>query len=168
MIASRGGMESMLSTIWLVIAALAFGGVIEKAGVLERLITPIVDAARSVGALVAALVASALATNVATADQYMAVVLPARMFKAAFAQRGLAPVVLSRAVGGCATPTSALIPWNSCGAYMAATLGVATVKYVPYAFFNLATPLLVVAMAYGGVRMRGGRAFSDHPSRRQA
>ena len=74
-----------------------------------------------------------LATNIVTADQYMAVVLPARMFKKAIAERGLAPVVLSRAVGASGTPTSALIPWNSCGAYyMAATLGVATLSYLPY------------------------------------
>ena len=82
----------------------------------------------------------------------MSIVLPARMFKAAFAKRGFAPIVLSRPVGGAATPTSALIPWNSCGAYMAATLGVATVSYAPYAVFNFASPLLVIAIAVLGVR----------------
>jgi Na+:H+ antiporter, NhaC family len=151
---TRGGMDSMLNTIWLVITALAFGGVVEKAGVLERLITPIIDAAKSVGALVTALISAVLATNVVTADQYIAIVLPGRMFKSAFTKRGLAPVVLSRAVGNSATPTSALIPWNSCGAYMAATLGVATLTYLPYAVFNFASPLLLIALAYAGVRMR--------------
>ena len=91
-----------------------------------------------------------LATNIVTADQYMAVVLPARMFKKAIAERGLAPVVLSRAVGASGMPTSALIPWNSCGAYMAATLGVAALSYLPYAVFNFATPLLTIALAYAG------------------
>jgi NhaC family Na+:H+ antiporter len=153
---SRGGMASMLNTIWLIITALAFGGVVEKAGMLDRLITPIIEAAKSAGALVAALVAAVLGTNLVTADQYIAIVLPGRMFKSAFAKRGFAPVVLSRAVGASATPTSALIPWNSCGAYMAATLGVATFSYVPYAVFNFASPLLAVAMAYLGVRMLGG------------
>jgi NhaC family Na+:H+ antiporter len=153
-LASRGGMASMLNTIWLVIAALAFGGVVEKAGVLDRLVAPIIGAAKSAGALVAALVVSAIATNVVTADQYIAVVLPGRMFKGAFARRGLAPVVLSRAIAGCATPTSALIPWNSCGAYMAATLGVATLAYAPYAIFNLVSPLLTIALAFAGVRMQ--------------
>ena len=149
---SRGGMASMLNTIWLIIAALAFGGVVEKAGVLDRLITPIIDAAKSVGALVSALVAAVITTNVVTADQYIAIVLPGRMFKNAFANRGLAPVALSRTVGAAGTPTSALIPWNSCGAYMAATLGVATLSYLPYAVFNFASPLLAIAMAYAGMR----------------
>ena len=143
----------MLDTIWLVIAALAFGGVVEKAGVLDRLITPIIEATRSVGSLVASLVAAVFATYVVTADQYMAIVHPARMFKSAFAKRGLAPVVLSRAVGSSGTPTSALIPWNSCGAYMAATLGVATLSYLPYAAFNFVSPLLTIAIAYAGVRV---------------
>jgi NhaC family Na+:H+ antiporter len=149
---SRGGMASMLNTIWLVITALAFGGVIEKAGVLERLITPIIEKAKSVGVLVGMTVGSVVATSVATADQYMAIVLPGRMFKAAYAKRGLAPVVLSRTIGASGTPTSALIPWNSCGAYMAATLGVATLSYAPYAVFNMASPLLAIGVAAVGLR----------------
>ena len=150
---SRGGMESMLGTIWLIITALAFGGVVEKAGVLDRLITPVIDAAKTVGALVAYLVTAVIACNVITADQYMALVLPGRMFKRAFEARGLAPVVLSRAIGDSGTVTSALIPWNSCGAYMAATLGVATVSYAPFAIFNILCPLITVAYAYAGIRM---------------
>jgi NhaC family Na+:H+ antiporter len=153
MLASRGGMDSMLSTIWLIITALAFGGVVEKAGVLERLITPIIEKAKSNGALVASLVSSVFATNVITADQYIAIVLPGRMFKTAFARRGLAPAVLSRSVAGSATPTSALIPWNSCGAYMAATLGVATWSYAPWAFFSYFSPMLAIGIAYAGIRM---------------
>ena len=153
MLASRGGMASMLNTIWLIVTALAFGGVVEKAGVLDRLITPIIVRARSDGALVTSLTSAIVATNVITADQYIAIVLPGRMFKGAFAKRGFAPQVLSRTVGDTATPTSALIPWNSCGAYMAATLGVATWSYAPFAVFSYVSPLLTVAMAYAGVRM---------------
>jgi Na+:H+ antiporter, NhaC family len=153
---SRGGMASMLNTIWLIITALAFGGVVEKAGVLDRIITPIVRAAKSFGALVASLVASVFATNVVAADQYIAIVLPGRMFKSAFLKRGLHPAVLSRTVGASATPTSALIPWNSCGAYMAATLGVPTLSYAPYAVFNIASPLLAVGLAFLGLRMLAG------------
>jgi NhaC family Na+:H+ antiporter len=152
-LASRGGMASMLNTVWLIIAALAFGGVVEKTGVLDKIISPIVRVATSATALVSAMVAAIIATNVVTADQYMAVVLPARMFKQSFAKRGFAPVVLSRAVGAAATPTSALIPWNSCGAYMAAALGVATVHYAPYAVFNMISPLLVIAFAAVNFRM---------------
>jgi NhaC family Na+:H+ antiporter len=150
---TRGGMDSMLNTIWLIITALGFGGVVEKCGVLERLIAPVIEKAKSGGALVASLVAAIVATNVVTADQYIAVVLPARMFKTAFARRGFEPVVLSRAVGDAATPTGALIPWNSCGAYMAATLGVSTLSYAPFAVFCFASPLLTVAIAYAGIRM---------------
>jgi NhaC family Na+:H+ antiporter len=153
MLASRGGMESMLNTIWLIVTALGFGGVVEKAGVLDRLITPIIEKAKSAGALVTSLAAAIFATNVITADQYIAIVLPGRMFKSAFAKRGYDPVVLSRAVGDTATPTSALIPWNSCGAYMAATLGVATWSYAPYAIFSIVSPLLTIAVAFAGFRM---------------
>jgi NhaC family Na+:H+ antiporter len=163
-LATRGGMDSMLNTIWLIVTALAFGGVVEKAGVLDRLITPIIDRAKSNGALVASLTSSIFATNVITADQYIAIVLPGRMFKNAFARRGLAPVVLSRAVGDTATPTSALIPWNSCGAYMAATLGVATWSYAPFAVFSYASPLLTVAMAYAGIRMLKAPASAASPT----
>jgi NhaC family Na+:H+ antiporter len=161
---SRGGMESMLNTIWLVITALAFGGVVEKAGVLERLMTPVIAAVKSAGALVSSLVGSVFATNVVTADQYIAIVLPGRMFKGAFEKRGFAPVVLSRTIAASGTPTSALVPWNSCGAYMAATLGVATFSYLPYAIFNFASPLLAIAMAYLGLRMLRGAAPTGAPA----
>jgi Na+:H+ antiporter, NhaC family len=153
MLASRGGMERMLDTIWLIIVALAFGGVVEKCGAIERLIAPVLAAVKSNGGLVAATVGSTVATNVVTADQYIAIVLPGRMFKGAFQKRGLAPVVLSRSLGDSATVTSALIPWNSCGAFMAATLGVATVAYAPFTFFNILSPLISVVLAFLGIRM---------------
>jgi NhaC family Na+:H+ antiporter len=166
-LATRGGMESMLNTIWLVVTALAFGGIVEKAGYLKRVIDPIVDVAKSAGALMASLVAAVVATNMATADQYMSIVLPGRMFKDAFARRGFAPVVLSRSVGASGTPTSALIPWNSCGAYMAATLGVSTFSYAPYAVFNIASPLLAILFAVTGVRMLTGK-LEELPARSDA
>jgi Na+:H+ antiporter, NhaC family len=166
-LATRGGMASMLSTVWLIMAALAFGGVVEKAGVLDRLITPVIAAAKSVGSLVGSLVAAVVATNVITADQYIAIVLPGRMFKAAFQSRGFAPVVLSRSVGASATPTSALVPWNSCGVYMSATLGVPTLTYFPYAVFNFASPLLTIAIAYLGFRMlRNSKQAGERPTSR--
>jgi NhaC family Na+:H+ antiporter len=143
-LATRGGMSSMLNTVWLIITAFAFGGVIERIGALRRLMAPVAAAFRSARALVTVLVASVFATNVATADQYLSIVIPGRMFKATFADKGLPPLLLSRTVGLSATPTSALVPWNSCGAYMAATLGVATLSYAPFAIFNLANPLLAV------------------------
>lgn len=163
MLASRGGMERMLDTIWLIIVALAFGGVVEKAGVIERLVAPVLGAVRSNGGLVAATVGSTVATNAVTADQYIAIVLPGRMFKGAFQQRGLAPVVLSRSLGDSATVTSALIPWNSCGAFMAATLGVSTVAYAPFTFFNVLSPLISVGLAALGVRMLKATAPGPGP-----
>ena len=150
---TRGGMDSMLVTVWLILAALAFGGVVEKAGILDRLIGPVIARARSTGALVASLVGAALATNALAADQYIAIVLPGRMFRTAFARRGLAPVVLSRALGDSATVTSPLIPWNSCGAYMAATLGVSGLAFAPWALFNLLNPVLTIGFAVLGLRM---------------
>ncbi len=150
---TRGGMASMLGTVWLILVALAFGGFLERAGVLERLIGPLIAAARSGGALVATLVGAAFGTNVLASDQYIAVVLPGRMFRPAFEKHGLAPVVLSRTLGDSAAVTSPLIPWNSCGAYMAATLGVATTSYLPYAFFNLLNPFVSIAFAFLGLRM---------------
>ncbi|MFO1121875.1 MAG: Na+/H+ antiporter NhaC family protein [Hyphomicrobiales bacterium] len=160
LLVSRGGMVSMLNTIWLVITALAFGGVVEKAGVLDRLIQPLVDRIKSTSALVSAMIGSVAGANVVTADQYIAIVLPARMFKSAFAGLGFSPVVLSRAVGATATPTSALVPWNSCGAYMAATLGVGTLHYAPYAVFNFASPLIVIVFAFLNFRMPRSAAKS--------
>jgi Na+:H+ antiporter, NhaC family len=160
MLATRGGMSSMLDTIWLVITAFAFGGVVEKTGILARLIAPIIGVAKTAGSLIAALVAAVVATNVATADQYLAVVLPGRMFKNEFAARGMSPVALSRSIGASATPTSALIPWNSCGAYMTATLGVSTFSYFPYAVFNIASPMLTIVAAFLGIRMLTRKASS--------
>lgn len=151
---TRGGMAYMLSIIWLVIVAQAFGGIIEKLGVLQRLMVPVIAAARSTGGLVSTLVGASVVTNVFTASQYLAIRLPEQMCKSAFEQRGLAPVTLSRAVADSATVTSALVPWNSCGAYLGAALGIATFSFAPYAFFNLLSPLITVAFAFLGLRMR--------------
>lgn len=156
LLASRGGMEGMLPTIWLVMAAFAFGGIVEATGVLQRLVAPVVGMAKRLTSLVAALVAAVFAANVVTADQYLSIVLPGRMFRPEFDRRGYAPTVLSRAIGAAGTPTSALVPWNSCGAYMAATLGVATLSYAPYAFFGMASPLIAVLIAAAGFRVGRG------------
>ena len=155
---SRGGMAYMLETIWLIAAALAFGGVVERIGLLHRLVEPIAAAARSPGALVTTAVATGIATNALTADQTIGIGLSERMLKPSFEAQGLAPVVLSRAAGDSATVTSALIPWSSCGAYLAAALGVATFGYAPYAFFNLASPLVTLLFAWAGLRMLRTRA----------
>ncbi len=144
---SRGGLTSMLETIALIICAFAFGGVMEASGMLGRLTKSVLALAKSSGSLIAATVASGVGLNILTADQYLAVVLPGRMYRAAYAERGLAPQNLSRAIEDSATMTSPLVPWNTCGAYMSSVLGVATLTYLPFAFLNLIGPL--ISILYG-------------------
>ncbi|MDH5821526.1 Na+/H+ antiporter NhaC [Luteimonas sp. RD2P54] len=150
---SRGGMSSMLNTVWLIVCAMGFGAVMEKTGLLERMIRSVLKAARSTGSLIAATLATAMGANAVAADQYMAIVLTGRLFQPEYRRRGLAPVNLSRALEDAGTITSPLVPWNTCGAYMAATLGVATFDYLPYAFFNLASPLVALVLAYAGYKI---------------
>jgi Na+:H+ antiporter, NhaC family len=140
-------MDSMLNTIWLIMAALALGAVLEHAGMLERIVAPTVAFARSTVALVGTVLAAAIGMNVLAGDQYLAVVLPGRMFTLEFARRGLAPRLLSRTLGDSRSVTAPLVPWNSCGAYMSATLGVFAFAYLPYAFFNLLNPLTTIVAA---------------------
>ena len=144
---SRGGMSSMLSTVWLILAAMMFGGVMETTGMLQRIAAAILRSVRGTGSLIAATLATCFGTNVLASDQYIAIVVPGRMFRAEYRARGLHPKNLSRSLEDAGTMTSALIPWNTCGAFMATTLGVATLTYVPFAFLNLLNPL--VALVYG-------------------
>ena len=148
---SRGGMGSMMVTVWLIMTALAFGSVVDQAGLLNRLVDPIIDKAKSTGGLVSVIIATAIGANVLTSDQYIAVMLPGRMFRAEFKRRGLAPVLLSRVVGDSATVTSPLVPWNSCGAYMAAALGIPASSYLVYCFFNLFNPLVSLLFSAIGI-----------------
>jgi NhaC family Na+:H+ antiporter len=150
---SRGGMSSMLFTIWLVLGALSFAAIMEDAGFLERLIRPVVGAAKSTGRLIASVVATCIGLNVIAGDQYVAIVMPSRVYRAEFRRRGIAPRMLSRTVEDAGTVTSPLVPWNSCGAYMAGVLGVATAAYVPYAFFNLLSPLVSLIYGFTGFRV---------------
>ena len=151
---SRGGMASLLTTVWLVLAAMAFAAILEHAGFLERLLRPVVTRARSRGQLILAVNASAISLNVTAGDQYVADVLPSRMFRDEFRRRGLAPQVLSRAVEDSGTVTSPLIPWNTCGAYMSGVLGVSTAAYFPFCFFNLLSPVLDVIYGFVGFKVR--------------
>ncbi len=150
---NRGGMASMLNTVWLIVCAMAFGACMERAGLLERLVEQILRAVRGPGSLVVATILTAIGVNVIASDQYIAIVLPGRLFKLEFDRQGLDPVNLSRAVEDGGTMTSALVPWNTCGAYMAATLGVATMDYLPYALLNWLSPLIAMAMAIAGFKL---------------
>jgi Na+:H+ antiporter, NhaC family len=150
---SRGGMASLLTTIWLVLGALAFAAVMEYAGFLQRILEPIVSRTKRRGSLILAVNSSGVGLNVVAGDQYVADVLPARMFRGEFSKRGLAPQVLSRAVEDSGTVTSVLVPWNTCGAYISGVLGVPTAAYLPYCFFNILSPLLDVLYGFIGFKV---------------
>lgn len=144
---SRGGMDSMLLTLWIIIGAVTFGTLMEEFGLLAKLINPILYRARTTGSLFATLVMTAIGLNIVAGDQYIALVLPVRMFRVEFQKRGLQPQNLSRAAADAGTVTSPLVPWNSCGAFMSATLGIPTFLYLPFCIFNIASPIL--SLAYG-------------------
>jgi NhaC family Na+:H+ antiporter len=150
---SRGGMASLLTTVWLVLGALSFAAVMEHAGFLQRLLAPIVTRVRRRGSLILAVNASGIGLNVVAGDQYVADVLPARMFRGEFQRRGLAPEVLSRAVEDSGTVTSVLVPWNTCGAYISGVLGVPTAAYFPFCFFNFLSPVLDVLFGFIGFKV---------------
>lgn len=149
---TRGGMSSMLSTVWLVLCAMVFGGVMEKTGLLQRLVDHALSFAHNTGTLIATTIATCIGANIITSDQYISVVLPGRMYKLEYQSRKLDPRVLSRTLEDAGTITSPLIPWNTCGAYMSATLGVATIAYLPFCFFNIINPF--VALIYGFLNIK--------------
>jgi NhaC family Na+:H+ antiporter len=144
---SGGGMDSMLTTIWLILGAMSYGAMMDFGGFNARLITPVVNRIKSAGGTIAAVMVTALGLNIVAGDQYIAIVLPARMFMVEFRKRGIHPETLATAVENSGTVTSPLIPWNSCGAYMSAALGVSTFVYFPYCFFNFLN--FILGMAYG-------------------
>jgi NhaC family Na+:H+ antiporter len=158
---TRGGLESMMSTIALVLCALTFGGIMERTGLLRRLADAILRKAHSTGSLVLATLGSCMGTNVIAPDQYMSIVVPGRMYRETFEERGLAPENLSRALESGGTLSSPLVPWNTCGAFMSTTLMVSAADYFPYAFVNLLTPLMVVIVSYAGFRIA---TLPDSPS----
>jgi Na+:H+ antiporter, NhaC family len=158
---SKGGMSSMLNTVWLIICALGFGGVLERTGILAYLLKLAMRGVSSAGSLIATTVATCIGTNVLAADQFIAVALPGRMYKYQYQKMGLSGLNLSRTLEDSATLTSALIPWNTCGAYMSATLGVATFSYAPYAFFNLLCPLIAIIYGYLHIALKPLEAPSE-------
>lgn len=149
-----GGMASMMDTVWLILSALAFGGIMDYTGMLGRLIDPLVRRAKTDRSIVAATGVTAIGINVIAADQYLAIVLTGNVYKGEYEERGIAPQTLSREIEDTATVTSPLIPWNSCGAYVAGTLGIETMAYFPFAFFNLINPLLSFIYAFFGFQIK--------------
>ena len=144
---SRGGMASMLLTVWLIMSAMMFGAVMETTQMLQKVGLTILGLVRGTGSLISATLLTSIGMNIIASDQYIAIVLPGRMFRAEYQKRRLDPRNLSRTLEDAGTLTSVLVPWNTCGAFISQTLGVATLTYLPYCFFNLINP--VVAAIYG-------------------
>jgi NhaC family Na+:H+ antiporter len=150
---SRGGMASMVNMAWLVIASMMMTGVLERIGYIDVLMGVLVKFVRSTGSLITSTMATCLGVNIVTGDQYMSLVLPGQMWKSEFAKHNLANVNLSRTLEDAGTLTSPLIPWNACGVYMAGTLAVATIGYLPYCFFNLINPIMALLFAFLNVKI---------------
>ncbi len=148
------GMEGMLNTIWLIICAMVFGGIMEKSGMLKCMAAYVIQFAHSTGSLVATTAGTCVFFNITASDQYLAIVVPGRMFADTFRERGLMPENLSRTLEDSGTVTSVLIPWNTCGAAQSSVLGVATMAYAPYCFFNIISPLMTITFAYLNIKIR--------------
>lgn len=151
---STGGMYGMLNTIWLILCAMIFGGVMETCGFLERISRAVLKGAKSTFGLFAATAGTCIGFNVTASDQYLAIVVPGRMYADAFKKKGLAPENLSRTLEDTGTVTSVLVPWNTCGATQSAVLGVSTWAYLPYCFFNIISPFMTLFFALFSIKIR--------------
>ena len=149
-----GGMLGMMNTLLLIFCAMIFSGSIESTGILKRIAEPIVKYAQNTGSLITTTASTCIFFNITTSDQYMSIVVPGRMFAKSYKEKGLAAENLSRTLEDSGTVTSVLIPWNSCGATQSAVLGVATLTYLPFCFFNLISPLMTIAYAYLNVKIK--------------
>jgi len=148
---SRGGLDSKLWTISLVIVAMCFGGIMDGSGMLATMAESLLKLAKSTGMLVVVTLLSCILTNMLTADQYLALIIPGRMYKRAFEDRRLKTRLLARTIEGGGTMTSALVPWNTCGATMSRFTGVPTVEYLPYAFMNWSSPIVNAFYGFTGI-----------------
>jgi len=151
---SGGGMGSMLNTIWLIISAMTFGSIMERVGLLKRVVESLMKVTNSVGSLISTTIVTAFGTNCIAADQYIAIVMPGRMFKEEYKRHGLAPENLSRALEDGGTVTSPLIPWNTCGAYMQSVLLINPLEYAVFCFFNWLSPIIGIICAFTGFKVK--------------
>ena len=151
---SSGGMQGMLGTVWLIICAMVFGGVMDAIGALQAISNAFLKWAKTTFQLVAGTAASSLTVNLTASDQYLAIVVPGKMFEQAYRDRKLAPENLSRTLEDAGTVTSVLVPWNTCGAYQSGVLGVGVAEYFIYAFFNWISPLMTLIYAYLKIRLK--------------
>lgn len=151
---SSSGMAGMLGTIWLIICAMVFGGVMEAIGALATISKALLNAFSSVFGLFASTVGSCLIINTTASDQYLAIVIPGKMYSKAYRDKGLAPENLSRTLEDAGTVTSVLIPWNTCGAYQSTTLGVGVGEYFIYAIFNYLSPIMTLLFAAFNIKIK--------------
>ncbi|OWZ84999.1 Na+/H+ antiporter NhaC [Natranaerobius trueperi] len=150
---NEGGLDGMMWTISLIMAALSLGGILEKCGFLQVILEGVLTIAHRVGILSLISHVVSIFVNLVTADQYLSIVLPSRMFRDAFKAKNVHPKNLSRIAESAGTVTSPLIPWNTCGAFMAGALGISPVVYLPFAFFNLLAPLISIIYGFTGFSM---------------
>ena len=144
----------MLMTVWLIMSAMTFGGVMETTGMLSAIARRVLSFVRGAGSLISATLLTSFGMNVLASDQYMAIVLPGRMFREEYARQQLDARNLSRTLEDSGTLTSVLVPWNTCGAFMAQTLGVSTLAYAPFVFFNILNPFLAAALGFANIGLR--------------
>ena len=150
---ATSGMSGMLNTIWLIICAMSFGGIMEKTGFLNKITSSLLELVSSQKSLFLTTTGTCMFLNVTASDQYLAIVVPGRMFASSFKKYGLHPKNLSRTLEDTATVTSPLVPWNTCGATHASVLGISTFIYLPYCFFNLISPIMTLIFAYGNIKI---------------
>lgn len=148
-----GGMKGMLDTIWLIICAMVFGGIMDAIGALKVISNALLSWAKNTFQLFASTVASCLAINLTASDQYLSIVIPGKMFSKAYEERNLAPENLSRTLEDSGTVTSVLIPWNTCGAYQSGVLGVSVLEYFFFAIFNWLSPIMTLIYAALSIRI---------------
>ena len=151
---SSSGMYGMLGTIWLVVSAMIFGGVMDKAGFLNVISSLILKKVNSAGSLVTSTAGTCIFFNLTASDQYISIVVPGKMYSKIYKDKGLAPENLSRTLEDSGTVTSVLIPWNTCGAYHASVLNVSTLTYLPYCFFSIISPIITILIAYLKIRIK--------------
>ena len=156
-----GGMGGMLYTVWLIICAMFFGGVMEASGALDSIAKALITMAKSDASLIGTTAFTCIFFNVTASDQYMAIVVPGKMFSKNFDDQGLEPKVLSRTLEDSGTVTSVLVPWNTCGATQASVLSVAPIVFIPFCFFNIISPIMTVLHAYIGFKIARKKALSE-------
>jgi len=148
------GMAGILNTVWLIICAMVFGGIMEACGMLKTITGNLMKFVHNAGTLVGSTVATCLFFNITASDQYLSIVIPGRMYAKKFRDMGFNPELLSRSPEDSGTVTSVLIPWNTCGATQSGVLGVSTWAYAPYCFFNIISPVMSVFIASIGYKIR--------------